>query len=409
MDRSTFGRFGHDLTEDEFAKALAAAGVLAATGTSLALPVEDLRLHLGWAVQHKWAIVPWASPALKKVLDRADAGALAEAWYSAVVVRQRAPRIEVSLGGRTAGTRIDPWLLSTLSLPSVGAAAVYALIDRAPVEAAFNWPLRFGFFGDATARTFGASIFQAGYFNELIAEVPEGEQPDLIVAPHDLRLAVSAAPAEPQRKADCVLLLGGLGIPRENAAELLESLRHSIATAGVAVMDVPPERRVGAALDVVAELAHDHPLDVTLFEVGRRYGVEPLLVASRALVEGARLSGFAKRFGREMAALGSDTLLSIPPEAARSEPLEQLQGPAERLGLELASRSEWLDYRRENNAAHDLARMRRAMEPHLGDATRPLPPAPAPRPPRYVQAELRDAEKHRVTRALEPGGAYCCS
>jgi hypothetical protein len=37
MDRSTFGWFGHDLAEEEFAKALAAAGVLAASGMSIGL------------------------------------------------------------------------------------------------------------------------------------------------------------------------------------------------------------------------------------------------------------------------------------------------------------------------------------------------------------------------------------
>ncbi len=409
MIRSRFERLYRDIAEGELAQALAAAGVLAAANTTLRLPREQLSRHLTWKFQHRWVIAPWIMPSLAE-FRRVDPRDLAQAWRTSIEAHQSEPRLEVRAGKRRNISLFDEWLLSRLAHPAVGAGSVYVLDEHPRAQALFNWPLRVDFLGDAAMQAAaGASIFHGEYLSELVIRGSLSTQPDLLVSAGDLRFTLSALLAGPSsRRADCIVVLGSPGAPPERIQGLIQKLGEEVATAGIAVLGLPEEFLAGALHAIIDELAHDHPLDVALFEVARRHAATPLLLAARALTEGARLSGLVRRLGTEMAALGEE-VLTIPPEAAQSSPLPQLRGTARELGRALARRAERLDYSREINAAQDVVRIRHAMAPHLGDPKQPPAPCPPPPTPRHLQAELADKRGERVVRALEPGRPYSLS
>ncbi len=116
--RERFGDWGAELSDAEFACALAAAGALWALQPprGVTLKPELLASRL-WLIRTPSGILPWR---LHQPSPRFDARLLLEAWRSfQAFTGQEGFRIEV----QASGVKL-PWVLKQLSRPEVGATSV---------------------------------------------------------------------------------------------------------------------------------------------------------------------------------------------------------------------------------------------------------------------------------------------
>lgn len=122
--REPFGHWGSELSESDFACALAALGMLP-PGVDRSWPVDRLVAEIRWSFQRRKPWRPRPRPEL-------EARTLAAAWLSFL-----------EDGGRGISIEIDPrnlppesvdWLLGQLSQPAVGARFVEIAVRRAPTR-----------------------------------------------------------------------------------------------------------------------------------------------------------------------------------------------------------------------------------------------------------------------------------
>lgn len=437
MDRSSFGQWGLELDEADFARALAALGVVRQWIGELQgvenVPVENVVralviLYADIAARERAPLRHFIDP--RAVYDREGniipARVFADAWkalpenFREDLDDHRTPREKSGVRLEIAPTDADfLWLVEQLSnLDAVGAASVYVRSDEPAAPVGWDWPIRVGFMPGEPSRALREELESLArrerhWLGPLVEFVTLGEGADscdLLLMPSDLRGAVSAVlGARAPVRADCVMVLGGARERSANVTLLGMTLRSSAKTAGVGLVRVAPERHADWFSNLIRELSHDETIDVALYRAsrGEPASAAPLLVASRRLIDFTRISGNIKALGEQLRAaaearrtvdLGYEGYgLGIPSGGhAAHELADMLEANAANFGFDS-----------ERKAATSYVRLREGARRVLAEAPRPEPAL------RWIQAQVFEArtegEPVRVRRALRAGARHVAS
>ena len=216
MSRTRFGRWGASLSDDQFAQALAAAGVLGRLTVDDSTSTGKLTALLASPEPARWRF-PWGKIARS---SGRDATALAGLWSKAVANLEKHDRGERHLRGAVrlaldlegAGSAAS-WVVRALSRKAV---KVDGLSVRAEREAGvrWTWPLQVGFLSDPESMRLMARL-QSSKYGESLASVralqASGDGCDLLVLPYSLREAAARLLREvPPVRAGAVAVLGGM-------------------------------------------------------------------------------------------------------------------------------------------------------------------------------------------------------
>lgn len=403
--RNDFGAWGAERGAGDFARALAAAGVVNAAATwatagDVAGATAALRAVAAGST--KW-ILPWRLSedearafAGGEAPGRPSAAALAGAW-AALVSGGMSPRLEIT--SQDVGAVF--WAAAQLAREEVSAASVYVRRDEPQVPVAWEWPLRVGLLADPESRAVRTRLTRPDFpgwmpvvttFVELGHDTPC----DLLLLPFDLERAVAAAlSARRPLHADATIVLGGARGSAWRQAALVDALRAGVRTSGVALLGADATRGdlEGWFIALVETLSHNRTLDDALHAAGRDHlRRAPLLVASRALVEFSSVARQLQALGRRMRARPKEAApVEIPPGGT----LESMLGrsgpmpPAELAEtLEHAERN--VGWSSESGMASVAAEAARAEAVAADGPAAPETSAEAP-PARFLQARVTEA------------------
>jgi hypothetical protein len=327
MSRAHLAPWGDELSSEESAAALAAAGVLGAAGglssqadtTSLAVSLEH-RFMISPGEPVEWGNSTWTDWLSPSFLG--PARPLADAWRASIsaLSTEHWPRLEVQATPRAFDV---PWLVERLSLPSLQTRSVYVADSWLSQEAKWSWPMRLGILGEELSHHFRSSLIEDHWHGELF-DLAEGsselDQLDLLLVPGDAGSGlqeVLRAPAPVE--ANCVIVLGRRNEPWQAARPLLEALAAQTEASGVAVVPTAPGDRAKWLHELVRSLAHDAPINVALREASHNsHTPVPLFLANRALAQASRVSVQAKRMIEQVSAAVEPALVDVPERLARA-------------------------------------------------------------------------------------------
>ena len=367
-DRSRFGSWGVELSDDDLARAV--AGFLQQDTT----PGEPV------------VVRSWTTPA-------GDAAR----WL---------PPLQ--------GTRfqLDASLLDLaelLSRPAAFAASVFLERELEETSVVWTYPLRIGIlpgYREAEAREIAAVGWDEVY--DLVELSPTASDCDILLLPANFRGGLAAVlDRRLSIHADCVLVLGKLEERGARALRLVDVLRDVTDAAGVAVANQPHGQWQDWFRSMVRALTHDQPLDVALFAQNSGSTPPPFFVASPKLVQA---SSITRHIAKMAEAIESVDAVEIVVDAA-AEPASRSGDPRLRsfgLGKPVVPADVAAGLRAqlggifnsELGPASDLGRLTRSLPPGLRNAAATA----APRHPddRRVVAptfDERGAVVHRLRRA----------
>lgn len=357
MSRRSFGFWGRELDLDDFARAVAALGVLQGNGPLRLFPGE-FRL-LAERYNDDVEFVSIVVDHLQRILDARTDGiigwelremppssgsdgpagrvprALAQAWAAMLALqdqrsqfvnggpgpRQRPLRIEVRLGigddaRETWQDRVSPeWLVDTLSRPAVNVDSVYLRLGR-PTFGRFSphwhWPLSIGFLDDPISRELRRSFEEfcraehpwVLHQVELVEVRPNNPRCDLLI------LLVGLIDALPQlmqaaARATMVLILADIGQPWQRAAPLLAAIQSQVEASGLALCQVGDADRLRFFKGLVRQLSHNLGLDMAIYHAHSDLErldtpLRPLVLVDPRLLTASRLSTVADRLTRQV-------------------------------------------------------------------------------------------------------------
>lgn len=338
--RNDFGAWGAELGAGDFARALAAAGVVNAAATWAAagdVVGATTALRAVATSSPKW-ILPWRLSgdearafAGGEARGRPSAAALAGAW-AALVSGGMSPRLEIT--SQDVGAVF--WTAAQLAREEVSAASVYVRRDEPQVPVAWEWPLRVGLLADPESRAVRTRLTRTDFPGWMpvvttFVEVGDDAPCDLLLLPFDLERAVAAAlSARRPLHADATIVLGGARGSARRQAALVDALRAGVRTSGVALLGADATRGdlEGWFIALVEILSHNRTLDEALHAAGRHHlRRAPILVASRALVEFSSVARQLQALGRRMRARPREAApVEIPP-GGRLESMLGRSGP----------------------------------------------------------------------------------
>lgn len=412
MNRRDFGLWGIELSRDDFARALAAVGVVQHALHYWPVSSGEIESALTEAFGDLSEPIPWRlfiyPPELNRYVGPTPASALAEAWSRAVESKGWPfPRLEVW------PYEPDPlWLLEELSRPAVRAASVYGRVDEPVVSVGWQWPLRVGLLPGQASRdlrkmlTAAAATVSWGARLARIVELGPGDETcDLLLLPHDVPEALAAVLAYPATlRADAVVVMGGVGGPSRAAAAQMAALRATVRTAGVALVGLHAGHWASWFVSLIAELSHDLSLDVALFRAASTHQrTPPALVAARSLVD-FRLSSQIRRMGHSLLK-GRTAELEVDIPSASAAEIHLGMSGRHRL-MEVGERLRSFDpsFARES----DMASASVEIEALARKAREEAPPE-AP-PERFLQGQVYDTssegEPKRLKNAWRAGASH---
>ncbi len=415
MHRRDFGGWGLELSDDEFAQALAAAGLFLGARVRFvdkAPTLDAVVLALG-AIEPREGPAAWVLPGADAP-QSVPAAMFRDAWRKSGL--QGRVRFEV----QTWGGGSPRWLVEQLSQPPVGAPGIYARVDEPAVDVTWEWPLWIGLLGDERSQRYRRRVERIRHdipwlssLVSLVALDRATAECDLLLLPHDLRSALAAvASAGFSIRADCTIILGRATDGDSRLMAQMAGIRGVVRTSGVALAHVPRRSDLpGSDLqmwwlyDFLREMSHNTPLDVALLGATRSHvpGVTPLLVGSRGLIQFTRLAVQVRRMASRYKAMAKadDAPVEIERESATSRTFGMSGAqPRSRVGDEL-----------EKAAAVE----RHESEEGLASATVEMAPGAAAAPTRrrefrFLQARTYDLgdgantarERRRALRPLAP-------
>lgn len=403
MNRSHFGLWGFELPPKEFARALAALGVL---------PGSYWRRH--WTPDDQESIAKiifreldrskpfgtWTLPPHHREWKHQPPPAhiLAEAWK----LKGFWPTLELIVGD------VEPfWLIEELSRREVAVRAVYVRMDEPASDIGWNWPLQIGFLTDPDSqslrRTLAATMSSHSWLKPIVEfiNLESGyDTCDLLFLPHNLRAAtVAILQTDFPVRADCILILDKCIDPPEPSFALLKAIRSQAQTAGVAQVYVPTNDRANWFRRLVQELSHNNTLDISLFQARWLYDEPqrvlrpPVLIAAKRLVEfgyvAQRLFRLADRFERpEMA----ERKIFLKYSTANPMILEEGTYQLSTIADHIRRRSEEFRLTSEQETATATVNLDRLAESAPETGVTPEPPQP-----RYIQAEIYDITENKLS------------
>jgi hypothetical protein len=314
-----FDEWRGDLSEDELAQAVAAAGVVAfvawpphprflAAGFKRAVD-EGAVVH--WRPWHETARDPLGSARSDPRVAGAarSPSAFAAGWRDAIVAGLPGPRL-------FARTR-DLAIAELLCRDSVGARSVTIelsayLPGQATPRPPPRWPLRVGVLAEdaelgATLGSIGVGpIDKGGPIVGVEVLGPDRRRCDLLVVSGGPRAAAASVLAHPPVRADIVVVLGALDDDLRRIPSLASALVDATdARAVVAARAGEAGAQVASSADWFARfvdvLAHDQTIDVAAFSASREPGCPPPFVfAELGYLEATRVSARVLEVGHKL-------------------------------------------------------------------------------------------------------------
>jgi hypothetical protein len=400
MSRRAFGGWASKLDQDDFARALAALGVLT--------PVLEGRGELGVLVAERSAdyyvdllkefVLPediakaspplhWEISALgsdprarSRVLDRLPAAALAAAWSHTVAQYWRLEVVPVEW--------LDlAWTLQTLSEAVVDKPFVN--LPEPASRATWHWPLHVGFLPDPASRRLREDLYAD--LPDYLANLTEAEigasAYDVLLIPQSVTSAIEMVERSSLTPdATAVVVVGsrsraqGLQLAPELAARL-----HAWAVAAVQPGVSPADWYQG----FLADLSHANRFIESLSEPNATVTV----FAAEALVEATPVVDAARALSGQMRAMGEtmgDRELELPPDTADALNLAAEPPTVGSVGWHLSETELAFDH--ERHGATHVATVGRAAKPVLEEADREQADK------RFILAEVYDASGQKPRR-----------
>lgn len=324
-DRSRFGKWGVELSDDELARAV--VGVLQ---RKRAEPV---------------IVSSWRTPARDAAHYR-------------------------DLPREGSRFQVDPSLLDLaelLSRPGAGAASAF-LTQNAEAGVVWTWPIRIGILPghrENDARAIAALPWSDVF--DLVELSATTTECDLLLLPGSFRSSLAALlDRRLTIHADVVVVIGKLDESGERALRLIEVLRDAADAAGVVVANQPRANREMWFREFIRAMTHDQPLDVAVFAQNQEGVPPPMLVASPKLIEATQLKRHVRRMAEAVETV-------VVPAAARPRSIESAEPIAAPAMPPMAAPAS-VDLSGLRELEHIPADAESHLASHVGRAVRTLPP-----------------------------------
>jgi hypothetical protein len=435
--RKYFGSWGVELTDDEFAQALAALGVLWGeeapfmAGPLLPTLRELVRSRLDEEpAQALW----WAMPDRPSRLEHLSIieefpplHAFSEAWRAVAAelhleggrqgLASRATMPRLCISWRQRWRRSTPLsanfvleALDWLVRPIVDAASVFIHLfpEHSQPELA-RWPVPLGFLPGPTENLLRTKLDRAQRSTPLYTtrRLAAGHSRcGLLVLPYGMRDAVRAVLTAPDRPvADTVLVLG----PTEEAGAsllaladvLLETCRsRALVLARVSTRAPDVEEAARYLHAFVDELAHNTLLDVAAFTVAREHSLPlPQIIGDGMYFAASLLSSQMTRLSDKFLApaFADRPVPSLPPGLESF--LETAPLSFKSLGEKLKDKSLRLDWSREFLTATNLSNLASLTQRASSELALEAPP-------RYLRTRVISTAENRPVDSVRPSESY---
>lgn len=323
MNRQWFGGWGDELSDEDFASALAELGRVTYTRAPFVRGASSKDSPL--------KVTPWNLIWIESGIDTFGLSArkAADEWRSYSVQAQRFrlahEPIGVQLECETAlnmlwtewpmhVSRLDTpdrtWIASMLSRAHL-VGSVSWITDDAPIQTAWGWPLDVGFFSDSLSLDLMRRADSEGdhRFRALRrhARIDAAESPvELLILPGSLEASLSQPPIPGDTLVHTVLVLGGAD-SSDGEDLLLEAVRRRARADAAVLLRVPRERQVAWLDSLTVELSHNTPFDAALFKCCARHQLpSPFVLGKRGAFLGAQLSEVSRSVAHRTFAVAFD-------------------------------------------------------------------------------------------------------
>ncbi len=437
MLKNIIGSWGSELGDGDYACALAALGVLEATGVEQHHPSSD-PAELMAALQEEFRLgertVVWrnaqnvnqaTTAASWRETVHTNAAALAAAWReyrSGIAHPRQMPRLALAADWRSRTDLFDfEALCAWLKHRDVGLQALI-LADGIPsaVGARWHWPLRVGVPAGKEGAGILATLRKAQQSETWVAELSQcftvGDARDAC----DLLILTSAAASailkQPRSRirAGFVVCIEESPLDVGQLAERYVALRARLGAAGVGGVDGADSsfQLSDWFTAVLREVSHDLPIHAAVWGTGQwRFGIEQIVVGNPASLDRCRILSIAERQDRVVAALeavpvfeqvtqtrsrgfGDDAAPTFGgPGGSDDASSEAVSAPPPIAHRGLAEELRNREFVSESVDGRDTARELKAQESEIEQA----------RPPRWIQANAwRPDEPEIAARTLAP-------
>ncbi|MBA4417184.1 MAG: hypothetical protein C0392_04645 [Syntrophus sp. (in: bacteria)] len=325
MSRSYFGQWGRGLSEERFAKALAAYSVLAQ------YDFPDMNTKRGISIiQEVFSSQGQWGPRVLQWIHKSKFGEL-KALPTARVMALAWDKLNQDFGPLSLQV-VPPddkqflfiWVLEQLS-QAQGVVSAYIQVDDSGENIAWSWPVSFGLLADPDSQTLASKLEAAGRF--LNPELPlasivnlsaDSPRCNILILPWSMSRAISEGFCNKFTvRADLVWIHGRVDEPWHRAKTLLEALRVETRANGILLATF-------SFKSLVAGLAHNLPLDRAIHEAAGKEHRPYILLAEDRLLQQASLEAVLGKM-----ALKLDNMKRVPKMAIRTLAATHLPVPPE--------------------------------------------------------------------------------
>ncbi len=404
MSRQAFGRWGAELSDDDFACALALRGVIEGRLRLHPYRGDIERQQIDVDHELEWVLI--------QPLDQfpVEAAQLAGQWKNIVgqLGHERLPRLQMTPQQRYFEALDPVWLSQTLARGATHVAAISWGFVPPQHDFTWVWPIDIALFPNPASTRLREQLRPGRWSTDFVSVVDATKDSsaacEMLLIPGSAKRALADILAATRlARIHTVVVLGGF----EGAPEplvLLDALRAQARAEAAIAVHVPEDERGAWVENLIIELSHNRPLDAAVFAASRRgaQATIPMIVCARGAMGEARLSQYADRLIRDLRAAPNDAGVTIPPETSAWFNLPQTKS-LRVLGDALAKGAESFRWDRESEGATHLAKLRVIVEPALRST-------PRDSSGRRIQARVFDNEAMDatvpITTTLRPRRRY---
>lgn len=331
MDRASFGSWGTDLSDDEFAKALATIGVHNAyigvwpamgSASEVAERISNRIDDLADPVRCRYFGTPpneW-----RRFTRVPSPNELAAAWAKIQPALAR-PQFEIDLSESIRKERDCKgagWLCDQLRRAVLDARSVYLAEQPLVGHPDWQWPVRVALMNEGASRAYLAAAQAHRTVQNLTQSVNPYDRGtiDLLWISGEINDAVRLIEEAPYPIHAHAVAVFGTGREMEWATTERAKTRITELTQAQSVLFVNPENAAEWLNNLIRDLSHDVPFDVAVnWSGGDVMPVcsGPLLWSARPLIKASRISNFTRNLvRRSLKELDLDRPLVIDPSVA---------------------------------------------------------------------------------------------
>lgn len=303
MDRSDFGGWGANLSDEDFARALTA---LAFLYEFYGFPLDDIPAEAPERLKHwpdafndiaiHYSLFRYL---VVQAIPRPDPGKCAELWKT--LTRGSNIRIRIEDG--------PPWpenwpIWFAEQLSRTGIASVYVRVDEPDAPVTWKFPLRIGWFDDTPSRAMKRHLDAVRREHKVVSRLwslvkltRDQVECDILLMPQSMPSAVARLlELQTRVEADLVIVMGARHGSDAQRWRLTQLLRHTVECSAVAMLPLPEGARAPWLHRLVKTISQNARIDEAILSATRRTASEEnlpqpqhVLVSSQRFVENSRL------------------------------------------------------------------------------------------------------------------------